>query len=100
MEKISTNKTQYVFTLNPNSENTSNLVEGQYLLRQIKAKNILDVCLIKKDSFEIHFEFSYFARIYCVLVRGLSGIYRNSVAYRTEWRTIKSSINNRNSTLR
>ena len=95
MDKISTNKTQYVFTLNPNSKNVSNLVQGQYLLRQIKAKNILDICLIKKDSFDIDFKFSYFATVFCVLVRGLSGMYRNSVPYRTEWRTIKSSINNR-----
>ena len=97
MEKISKNNTQYVFTLNPNKKNISNSVEGQYLLHQLKAKNILDVCLMKKDGFDIIFEFSCFAKIYCVLVKGLSEMYRNSVAYTTEWRTIKCNKNIKNS---
>ena len=62
---------QHVLCLNPNISCRPNLIEGHYLLQQLRSKKILDISILEKKKYHCKFSFLNFVINYCLLVDGL-----------------------------
>jgi myosin heavy subunit len=70
---ITQSDTQHILCLKPNQENIPNQVQGHFLLQQLRSKSVLDISVLRRESFEIDITISDFAMCYCCLVDGLCG---------------------------
>ena len=62
---------QHVLCLNPNISCKPNLIEGHYLLQQLRSKKILEISILEKEKYHYKFSFLNFVNDYCLLVDGL-----------------------------
>jgi myosin heavy subunit len=70
---ITQSDTQHILCLNPNHDNIPNQVQGHFLLQQLRSKSVLEISVLKQESFHVDFTVSDFALCYCCLVDGLCG---------------------------